>query len=318
MNNLKINKPCPSCKKEGTIEISKTLISCTNPECDFSINVDCPICNSKINDCDFIAGKELETFCCNKCKNTIQIKRIAYLIENSLVVDQDNRCSLCNCPTIHRADMNLSNRCFFFPMCSGQGDLFGIEKESLVFLDFETTGLDPGNNHIIEIGALKMDEEGYDHTYQTLIKPPVPIGSEITRITGITDEMVENSPNIEPCLQKLIEFIGDAKLVAHNADFDMPWLALNALRNNIELKNNKVICTLKWAKLYNEPRASLTALTKKYSIPQQNAHRALADAIATRELFFIYENLKEHERPTTKLTEYVELSKKITSKYHTI
>ena len=135
------------------------------------------------------------------------------MIDNGLMVDHTTKCPYCNSPTLHKPEMNLGNRCFFFPKCSGPVDLFGSTQKTFVFLDFETTGLEAGRDHIIEIGALKLDGDGLEHIYQTFVQPPIAISPKITQITGITNDMVSGAPDCTTAIQKLVEFIGDATLV---------------------------------------------------------------------------------------------------------
>ena len=71
------------------------------------------------------------------------------------------------------------NRCFFHPVCQGQQDLFKHECETIVFLDFETSGLDVMKQDIIEIGAVKIDKYGKEHYFETLIKPNNAISGKI-------------------------------------------------------------------------------------------------------------------------------------------
>lgn len=290
--SITLQRACPLCRQTDTVTLRQNHVQCQAEGCTFDVQFGCPLCYADLKPESFN-----ETgFRCPSCKTDIALRKIQHLIENSLVVDHEMRCRLCNGPTLHRPDANLGHRCFHFPKCSGQAGLFGQAQESFVFLDFETTGLEPSKEHIIEIGALKIDEDGYEHVFQQFIKPPKPVGAHITQITGITDEMLENAPPLEDVMRAFIAFIGNAKIVAHNAEFDIPWLITAAMRTNETLKNNPVICTLKWARRAKEPRASLGILTKKYKITHANAHRALADACSTRELFLIFENQYASER----------------------
>ncbi len=316
MNELGLSKPCPSCKKEGSVQIHLGQVRCRDAECDFWVSYRCPICREALKPEHFYETQTGYHFACPSCKNHIPVKKIHTLLENGLIVDYTLRCPFCNGPTIHRKDMNLSNRCFFYPKCSGQADLFGNTRESLTFLDFETTGLEQGKDFIIEIGAIKIDEEGFEQTFQTFIKPPLPLTPYISKLTGISNEMLDSAPLLKPSLEKLISFIGGSKLVAHNADFDILWLTSSALQHQISLNKTAIICTFKWAKKHNEPHCSLNALTKKYDIRHVNAHRALADAVSTRELFFIYENFRKFPRPLQYLDEFEEASQKIIEKYN--
>lgn len=314
MNTYPVNKSCPDCLKESVV-VSSTHVMCSRDACDFSVGYCCPFCQQSLsNSCR--AGSEYDdNVICSCCSKVFSLKKIGYLIENGLVVDYDNRCGLCNGPTIHRQDINLAHRCFYFPGCSGQKGLFGQDVETLVFLDFETTGLEIGKDSLIEIGALKIDEEGYEHTFQTFIKPPDPISEHISKITGITQDLVDDAPDLVSSLKKLVSFIGSSKIIAHNTDFDIPWLLISALRHEIRLTDNPVICTYKWAQSNQEERASLKALCKKYGIGQSNAHRALADAVVTKELFFIFENQKLSPRPILSFDSYMPLVKDIFGRY---
>ncbi|MFC1770257.1 PolC-type DNA polymerase III [Candidatus Margulisiibacteriota bacterium] len=311
---LKINKACPSCETNKSILIEKNRIFCSKQDCNFEIEYACPLCDQEMDINSYQADWQNPYFLCSKCKNKIHLTKIKYLIENQLVVDQGKRCAYCNGPTIHRPTANLSNRCFYFPQCSGQADLFADKKESIVFLDFETTGLEIARDFIIEIGAIKLDSLGCEHTFQTFVSGPEKIPENIIRLTGINHEMIKNAPGLAVGMADLIAFIDDSTIVVHNAEFDLLWLLTAAIRHDIKTINNKVICTIQWAKKQNEPRCSLKALTKKYSIPHNSAHRALADAAATKELFFIFENLKAAPKPVDKLDKYLSLSQNLVNK----
>ena len=320
-DNWFVHKNCPSCLKESSVSLHKQHLVCQNEQCDFAIDFLCPICDHSLQDAEWIDHQNpqhpqnIDTFKCKSCKSYIPLQKILYLIDNAMVVDQTHKCSFCNGPTLHRADMNISHRCFFFPKCSGQVDLFGAVKESLVFLDFETTGLEAGRDQIIEIGAIKIDEDGYEHVFQTFVKPTTGISEHITQITGITDAMVANAPPIAPTLLKLMDFIGSAKIVAHNVDFDLVFLLTNLLQFNLNYRDNDIICTLRWARQNGEGHCSLGALSKKYAIRHNNAHRALADAVTTKELFFIFDGSKKSPRPQLSFQDFIEFSQKLATKY---
>ena len=288
MTEYPLSKACPSCKKINTVIIKGPTISCT--ACSFKTNYLCPICDEELEPSYFYTDDIGDYFSCPSCAKDVHVKRIHHIVNNALAVSHDTRCEYCNGPTLHKHDANIGNRCLFYPKCSGQVTLFGTARESLVFIDFETTGLEAHKNHIIEIGALKVDEEGFEHTFSMLVKPPVIIQPKITQITGITNEMVQDAQPLSAIAHALYNFIGNAKIVAHNADFDIPWLIYHLRENNLELKNNDILCTLKWARKNDEGHCSLGALSKKYKLGHNNAHRALADAAVTKELYFIYEH----------------------------
>ncbi len=309
---LPIDRACPTCKKANTLFIEAAQISCQ--DCGFGVSYACPICDEGLDSGCFASG-EAPKFVCPSCHSAIAVKKIKYLLENGMIVDKKVRCAICHGPTIHRKSMNLSHRCFFFPACSGQADLFVSKRESLVFLDFETTGLEIGKDNIIEIGALKIDEEGYDHTFQAFVKPIVEVTPVITKLTGISPEMLEGAQTLREAMGKLVEFVGSAKLVVHNSEFDLPWLATSLVRLGLPFEDRQTICTLKWAQQNQEAHCSLTALTRKYNLIHSHAHRALADAASTRELFFIFENARRVLRPVRYFGDFVSMAETIARQY---
>ena len=90
--------------------------------------------------------------------------------------------------------------------------------------DVETTGMSPVHNRIIEIGAVRIEHDGSTSTFQTLIHPETTISNQITRLTGITNEMVANAPTFAEIGGEFLDFIAGSKLVAHNARFDLAFL----------------------------------------------------------------------------------------------
>lgn len=317
MSDISLKKPCPKCKQTQVV-ITKNRIHCTKPGCDFDIAYGCPLCDTSLEQAIYGTDNQGPYYKCKGCGRIVHLRRIAYLIENSMIVDATARCSYCNSPTINRVESNIGSRCFYFPKCSGQANLFAAQTDSLVFLDFETTGLEAGRDSILEIGALKIDEEGFEETYQTFIKPPVDIPEKITSITGITADMVKDAPTIEEIFPEFARFIGKSIIVAHNSDFDLPWLQVAAKQLNVPIETKKVICTLKWARASAEGQCSLEALTKKYKISHSNAHRALADAAATKELFFIFKDLKAVPAPEIEISHYEETAEKLIARYNRI
>lgn len=306
-----INRPCPTCKTAKSVEIDGYRLRCKTETCNFTVSYCCPICDGTLDDTMFSEDHNGQLFHCPSCQSDVHTKRIKYLIDNQLNVDHSSRCEYCNGPLVQRPEANMGGRCFFFPRCSGQADLFGGSKESLVFLDFETSGLDAAKNYITEVGALKIDEEGFEHTFESLVRIPVPLDQKIIQITGITDDMLKTAPELPAVMKDLVEFIGDATLIAHNAEFDLPWLLIASMETKVTLPVKKVICTLKWARASSEPQGSLGALTKKYKIGHQNAHRALADAAATKEVFFIFDQMKAAPRPVEDVSVYQDIANKV-------
>lgn len=151
-----------------------------------------------------------------------------------------------------------------------------MSEEIFVAIDVETTGLSPIENELIEVSAIKYKGKERIETFSTLIKPKVSIPSKITGITGITNEMVNNSPQVEEVMPKLIEFIGNSPIVAHNANFDYKFI--QSYSNN-SFSKNKVIDTVAISrKMYpNLPNHRLGTIAKEIGITEDGFHRAEFD-----------------------------------------
>ena len=161
-----------------------------------------------------------------------------------------------------------------------------IEKETYVVFDLETTGFDPYNDQIIEIGAVKLDGNNIIDRYSAFINPERPIPQAIVDLTGITDEMVADARKSEEVLKEFLEFIGDSTVVAHNAEFDVGFITQKLTAFDIEF-NNSVIDTLLWSRniLTDRKRHNLKTISKYFGISLNNHHRAVDDAEATAEIF---------------------------------
>lgn len=99
-----------------------------------------------------------------------------------------------------------------------------LDLQTFVAFDFETTGLDPESDRITEVAAIRFVNGERDDAYETLVNPQIPIPREITNITGISDEMVAGAPTENEVSGKVIDFIADSPIVAHNISFDIQFL----------------------------------------------------------------------------------------------
>jgi len=176
---------------------------------------------------------------------------------------------------------------------------------SIIAIDIETTGLDPANDAITEIGAVRFNGHRVEAEWSTLINPNRSIPPSITQLTGITNEMVRNAPPLKAVIHELEDFVGTAPLVGHNIRFDLSFLQ----RNNI-LALNEIIDTYEMASvlLPTASRYSLSALAQILGIPLfEAAHRALVDARLTHSIFNrLYE--KGLELPLDLIEEIIRLS----------
>ena len=123
--------------------------------------------------------------------------------------------------------------------------------------------------------------------FQTLVNPKTPIPSFITHLTGINDAMVKDAPTIEKALSGFLDFLEDHILVAHNATFDHGFLNHNGMKHLDISIDNHILCTRKLANrlLPDLPSKRLEALCNHFNVTNQRAHRAMADVLATVEIF---------------------------------
>lgn len=159
--------------------------------------------------------------------------------------------------------------------------------DTFVVFDIETTGLSKETESITEIGAVKVVDGKIIDRFSTFVNPERPIPTEITKLTGITNEMVADAPVITEILPKFLEFCQDAVLVAHNANFDTGFIRLNAERKcGIEVKNT-VLDTLELSRalLPELKKHKLDIICEQLGVFLEGHHRAVNDAEATAEVF---------------------------------
>ncbi len=179
--------------------------------------------------------------------------------------------------------------------------------DSFVALDIETTGLDPEKDAIIEIGAVRFNEKRVEGEWSNLINPGKPIPPFITQLTGITDQMVLQSPSIREVIHELADFIGDAIIVGHNIGFDLSFFKRFRL-----FQSNEVIDTYELASvlLPTSDRYNLGALAQSLGVLLPATHRALDDAQATRGVYLrLYEEASQ--LPLNIIAEIVRLSEAV-------
>ena len=157
-----------------------------------------------------------------------------------------------------------------------------LNKAKYVVLDLETTGLNAYYDRIIEFGAVKVEHGIVTESMDLLINPERPLPKRIVEITNITDKMLEKQPTIREALPKIIEWIGDAILVTHNASFDFSFLQYALKRENMPILTNPVIDTLPLSRyLFPESRShTLGSLCRNMEVEykEDEAHRADYDA----------------------------------------
>lgn len=163
-----------------------------------------------------------------------------------------------------------------------------ISTLDFVAFDTETTGLHPGSEGLVELAAVRFDLlTGGKEYFQTMINPGMPIPWAATRVHGITDDMVFDAPPIKDALPSFYQFLEGAIPVAHNAPFDIGFLALHSLRSGIEPPETPILdsCMFSRRVCTEMPSHKLQSLVEAFGIAEGTFHRALADAKSCMEVF---------------------------------
>ncbi|PCJ56551.1 MAG: DNA polymerase III subunit epsilon [Planctomycetota bacterium] len=161
---------------------------------------------------------------------------------------------------------------------------------SVVVLDFETTGLSPRlGDRAIEIGAVLLVDGKVIDQFQKLMNPGFPIDSFIENYTGITNKMLRNKPPCEEVMSEFVEFIGGHNLVAHNASFDKRFLDAELDYIDKSYSGNFACSMLIARRIYQESiNHTLGEMVDYKCIPTDGVfHRALADSEMTAKLWLV-------------------------------
>ncbi len=171
-------------------------------------------------------------------------------------------------PTSQPADMNLQL------------------KRPLAVIDLETTGINIGNDRIVEIAIVKIMPDGSRQVKRKLINPEMPIPPGATEVHGISNEMVKDAPTFKQAANEIKMFIANADLAGYNSNrFDIPLLVEEFLRAGLDIElNDRVLLDVQRVFHMMEQR-TLSAAYKFYCEKNlDGAHSAEVDATATWEV----------------------------------
>jgi len=172
-----------------------------------------------------------------------------------------------------------------------------LEKPLCVF-DLETTGLNISKDRIVQIAILKIHPSGKKEELNLLINPEMNISDSNSAIHGVTNEMVKDAPTFKDAGSEIVAFIGTSDLAGYNSNkFDIPVLAEEFLRADIEFDLSTKDCVDIQNIFHKMEQRTLVAAYKFYCSKElTNAHDAMADTVATWEVFEKqleqYDNLK--------------------------
>ncbi|MFQ5796678.1 MAG: exonuclease domain-containing protein [Candidatus Bipolaricaulia bacterium] len=165
-----------------------------------------------------------------------------------------------------------------------------MERITFVAFDVETTGLFPVNDRLVELAGVKFRTGQILDTFDELIDPKIPIPADVSRLHGITNEMVAGRPNAEAVVSRFLRFIAphseEVCLLAHNAGFDVNFVGFEISRMKRSYPPHPILDTLELARnqLYlNSYKLEMVAQALQVRHP--NAHRALADSLMVKGIF---------------------------------
>lgn len=176
--------------------------------------------------------------------------------------------------------------------------VFGLRALEYVIVDIETTGLLPAANEITEVAALRVEKGEIRDVYASLIKINCPLPEEIKKLTGITDEMLRESGGDKgKVLKDFLGFVKETPLIAHNVEFDIPFLNQHLKEGLAKSLNNPLICTLKLSRKLLPGLSShkLGSVAEYFKIPTPLTHRAPGDVEITYQLWLKLIELLERQ-----------------------
>ena len=184
--------------------------------------------------------------------------------------------------------------------------------DDFVVFDIETTGFNRESCAIIEIGAVRVQNGEITARFDRLIDPREKLPEKIIELTHITDDMLAGQPTIDAVLPEFLDFVGDATLVAHNADFDMGFLEHHSHVLGRDVKN-PYLCTLQLSRALfpTLARHGLAAMAKHHGVPLENHHRASDDAAALADIFLQQMQILQSQKIVTLNHINLRYSKKI-------
>ena len=165
-----------------------------------------------------------------------------------------------------------------------------LSIETIVALDFETTGLDPDKDEILEIGMVRMEGGEIVARYSQLFAPSTSIPKIVTKLTGIAPKDCEGKPSLRGKMPEIAEFLKDSWIVAHNANFDLAFLE-KAFQwftiDSFPISKERTLDTLELSRFLLPllPNHRLETVADFLNVASKPEHRALSDAEATALIF---------------------------------
>lgn len=179
-------------------------------------------------------------------------------------------------------------------------------KKKYIAFDIETTGLNPVEDRIVELGAVLFENGIPVKKFSSLVNPNKFISFEATRVNNISNEMIQNAPRENIIYPKLVEFLedslsGETVICAHNARFDIGFLS-NTLERLGYSGNIKYIDTLSLSRnlIYGLENYKQSTVADYFDIINEEAHRAVTDAETCGKILYRFLDYEIKEKQTEK------------------
>lgn len=162
-----------------------------------------------------------------------------------------------------------------------------VAEVTFTAFDFETTGLYPASDRIVEFGAVKFRDGQVIEEFERLANPGMPIGADAAAVSGISDTDVAEATPVDQVIPEFVSFLGDTVLMAHNAPFDLGFLrAAVQVLGQQDVSNTIIDTQLLAMKAFPRRKSyGLQNLASELGLPSNRAHRALDDAVMCMRLF---------------------------------
>jgi len=157
-----------------------------------------------------------------------------------------------------------------------------------VVIDVETTGLNPADDRVCEVGAIRMVGGQETGRYESLVQPGMPMPEAARATHGISDEMLKEAPGFGGIAADLRKFMSGATLVAQNAEFDVSFLNAEFLRAGMTKLAMPALDTIALARKVRPglPSYNLDALARQFKLKFNGRHRSIADCEVTAGVFW--------------------------------
>ncbi len=175
--------------------------------------------------------------------------------------------------------------------------MLDLANAKFAFLDLETTGLSPWfGDRICEVGIVLTEGKRIKTTYQTLVNPERPLSPAAASTNRLTDAELRTAPLFFMIARQVAAHIKDAIVVCHNAPFDLQFLDSEFRRIGQEIEVPSLVDTLTVARqVVDVPSYTLVSLAEAFRVDKVEAHRALADSMTDRMVFFALMELAQSQ-----------------------